>query len=169
MCCPATHLSSTVLAWATSLLPPIASNPAAAMKADGRFTLAITGDSTVNMRISTCQDPGFLSLIDIIRGADAAFTHVEATMHEFAGPELYPAAEGGWVWMRSPSFAAEELRWAGFDIVSLASNHSLDYSYGGLFASWKALKAAGLVHAGTGRNLAEARAPVYIDTPKDRK
>ncbi len=138
------------------------------MKADGRFTLAITGDSTVNMRISTCQDPGFLSLIDIIRGADAAFTHVEATMHEFAGPELYPAAEGGWVWMRSPSFAAEELRWAGFDIVSLASNHSLDYSYGGLFASWKALKAAGLVHAGTGRNLAEARAPVYIDTPKAR-
>ncbi|HEY1518016.1 MAG TPA: CapA family protein [Solirubrobacteraceae bacterium] len=138
------------------------------MKADGRFTLAVTGDSTVNMRISACQDPGFLSLIGLVRGADAAFTHVEATMHEFAGPELYPAAEGGWVWMRSPSFAADELRWAGFDIVSLASNHSLDYSYGGLFATWKALAAAGLVHAGTGRNLAQARAPVYLDTPKAR-
>lgn len=138
------------------------------MKADGRFTLAITGDCTVNMRISACEEPGFLSLIDLIRGADAAFTHVEATMHEFAGPELYPAAEGGWVWMRSPSFAAEELRWAGFDIVSLASNHSLDYSYGGLFATWETLAAAGLVHAGTGRNLAEARAPVYLDTPKAR-
>jgi len=138
------------------------------MKADGRFTLAVTGDSTVNMRISACQEPGFHSLIDLIRGADAAFTHAEATMHEFAGPELYPAAEGGWVWMRSPRFAAEELRWAGFDIVSLASNHSLDYSYGGLFATWDALAAAGLVHAGTGRNLAEARAPVYLDTPKAR-
>jgi poly-gamma-glutamate capsule biosynthesis protein CapA/YwtB (metallophosphatase superfamily) len=138
------------------------------MRADGRFTLAVTGDSTVNMRISACQEAGFLALLDLIRGADAAFTHVEATMHEFAGPELYPAAEGGWVWMRSPSFAAEELRWAGFDIVSLASNHSLDYSYGGLFETWDRLAMAGLVHAGTGRTLAEARAPVYLDTPKAR-
>jgi poly-gamma-glutamate capsule biosynthesis protein CapA/YwtB (metallophosphatase superfamily) len=138
------------------------------MKTDDRFTLAITGDSTVNMRISACQEPGFLALIDLIRSADAAFTHAEATMHDFAGAELYAAAEGGWVWMRSPSFAAEELRWAGFDIVSLASNHSLDYSYGGLFATWDALAAAGIAHAGTGSNLAEARAPAYLDTAKAR-
>jgi poly-gamma-glutamate capsule biosynthesis protein CapA/YwtB (metallophosphatase superfamily) len=135
---------------------------------DAGVTVVVTGDSTVNMRLSLCREPGFVSLIEIIRSADVAFTHVEATMHDFAGPELYPAAEGGWIWMRSPRFAAEELRWAGFDIVSLAGNHSLDYSYGGLFATWDALAAAGLPHAGTGRNLAEARAPAFVETPKAR-
>jgi hypothetical protein len=64
--------------------------------------------------------------------------------------------------------AAEELRWAGYDIVSLASNHCLDYSYGGLYSTWSALDAAGLSHAGTGRNLAEARAPAFVDTARAR-
>ena len=135
---------------------------------DDGVTMVVTGDSTVNMRLARCHERGFVSLVEMIRSADVAFTHVEATMHDFAGPELYPAAEGGWIWMRSPRFAAEELRWAGFGIVSLAGNHSLDYSYGGLFATWDALEAAGLPHAGTGRNLAEARAPAYVETPKAR-
>jgi len=132
------------------------------------FTVIVTGDSTINMRLSVCRDPGFLTLVEAIRGADVAFTHVESTIHDFEGPELYPAAEGGWVWMRSPRFAAQELKWIGFNIVSLASNHSLDYSYGGLYATWQALDEAGIAHAGTGRNLDEARAPTYIETTAGR-
>jgi poly-gamma-glutamate synthesis protein (capsule biosynthesis protein) len=120
------------------------------------------------MRLSTCADAGFLRLVEVIRDADASFTHLEATLHDFSEPELYPAAEGGWVWMRGEPFGAEELRWAGFDMVSLASNHTLDYSYGGLFATWKALEAAGIRHAGTGRTLAHARSPAYLETGKAR-
>ena len=52
--------------------------------------------------------------------------------------------------------------------MSTACNHSLDYSYGGLFSTWAALDEAGLVHAGTGMNLAEAREPAYLDTGKGR-
>lgn len=33
----------------------------------------------------------------------------------------------------------------------------LDYLYGGLVSTWKALDEAGMVHAGTGRNPGEAR------------
>jgi poly-gamma-glutamate synthesis protein (capsule biosynthesis protein) len=52
--------------------------------------------------------------------------------------------------------------------VSLATNHALDYSYGGLNSTWAALDAKGIVHAGTGRNLGEARAPAYLDTRRAR-
>lgn len=133
-----------------------------------KFSLAITGDSILNRRLSVHSEEGLLSLVKIIRDADVAYTHLETLIHDFDGPEVYPAAEAGWTWMRSPHFVADELKWAGFDIVSHASNHSLDYSYGGLISTWKALDEVGLPYAGTGRNLGEAREPAYLDTGKGR-
>jgi len=132
------------------------------------FTLAVTGDSILNRRLSVITDERFLSLVQVIRDADVGYTHLEMLIHDYEGPELYPAAEAGWTWMRAPNFIADELKWAGFDIVSHASNHSLDYSYGGLMSTWKALDSAGIPHAGTGINLGEARAPAYLDTEKGR-
>ncbi|MFC2002025.1 CapA family protein [Chloroflexota bacterium] len=132
------------------------------------FTIAVTGDSIINRRISVNTEDRFLSLVKVIRDADVAYTHLETLIHDYEGSELYPAAEAGWTWMRSPRFVTDELKWAGFDIISLACNHSLDYSYGGLMATWKALDEAGLPHAGTGRNLGEAREPVYLETGKGR-
>src|SRR6185436_13042857 len=122
----------------------------------------------INRRISVYSDESFMSLVKIIRDADVSFTPLETVIHDYEGPEVYPAAEAPDTWMRSPRFIAEELKWAGFDLVSHAHNHALDYSYGGLFASWKALNEAGLVHAGTGRNLGEARAPAYLETSHGR-
>lgn len=132
------------------------------------INIAITGDSIINRRVSVCQDERFLSLIKVIHGADIGYTHLETLIHDYEGPELYPGAEAGWTWMRSPEFIVDELKWTGFHMVSHASNHALDYSYGGLKSTWRALKAGGLVCAGTGNNLAEARAPAYLETAKGR-
>ncbi|MFC1982238.1 CapA family protein [Chloroflexota bacterium] len=132
------------------------------------FTLAVTGDAIINRRISVHTEERFLSLIRIIRDVDVGYTHLEGLIHDYEGPELYPAALSGWTAMRAPHFVADELKWAGFDIVSHASNHTLDYSYGGMFSTWKALDKADLPYAGTGRNLGEARAPAYLDTTKGR-
>lgn len=132
------------------------------------ITIAITGDTVINRRISVCTEERFLSLVKIIREADVAYTHLETLIHDYDGPEVYPAAEAGWTWMRSPRFVADELKWAGFVMVSHASNHALDYSYGGLASTWQALDEVGILHAGTGRNLGEAREPVYLDADKGR-
>lgn len=132
------------------------------------LTVAVTGDSIINRRISLYEDDSFQSLVNIVRGADVAFTHLETVIHDYDGLETYPAAEAGWIWQRSPRFVAGELKWAGFDIASVASNHSLDYSYGGLKSTCDALDEAGIVHAGTGKNLAEAREPGYLDAGKGR-
>ena len=135
---------------------------------EGEITIAITGDAIFNRRVSVVTDEKFLSVVKVIRDADVAYTHLETLIHDYEGPELYPAAEAGWTWMRSPRFVVDELKWVGFDIVSHACNHSLDYSYGGLFSTWKALEEGGLPYAGTGRNLGDARAPAYLETEKGR-
>jgi len=132
------------------------------------FTIAITGDTMMARRVSVSSEERFLSLVNILRNADVAYTHLETLIHDYEGPEVYPAAEGGFTWMRSPRFITEELKWMGFNMMSHASNHCMDYSYGGLLSTLKALDEAGLAHAGTGSHLGEAREPVYLDTGQGR-
>jgi poly-gamma-glutamate capsule biosynthesis protein CapA/YwtB (metallophosphatase superfamily) len=131
----------------------------------GCLTLASTGDSLITRRLSTNTEEAFLSVVELIRSADVAFTNLETTIHDYEG---YPAAQSGGAWMVSPPHVAEELKWAGFDLLSFANNHTMDWSAGGMFATMNILDQAGLTHAGTGENLAEARRPAYMDTDKGR-
>src|ERR1700734_2986037 len=126
------------------------------------YTLALTGDVIMNSPVSVCRDADVLAAVDLLRGADVTHAHLEIPLHDFAGADVFGAAEGALSWMRGPSRIAGELGWLGVDIVSAASNHSLDYSYGGLRATLAALDAAGLPHAGIGVDLAAARAPAFV-------
>ena len=85
------------------------------------INVSLSGDSIISKKISVCREENFLKLIDVIREADVAYTHLETNILNYSDPEVYPAAEAGWTWMRSPMFLADELKWAGFDIVSHAS------------------------------------------------
>ena len=53
-------------------------------------------------------------------------------------------------------------------MVGCANNHACDYGEAGLMATVAHLDAAGLVHAGSGRNLAQARMPAYLETRHGR-
>jgi hypothetical protein len=127
------------------------------------YRLAATGDVILNSRVSVCREPGVLAALALLRSADVVYAHLEIPLHDFA-PEIYGAAEGALSWMRGPTWIAEELAQLGVDLVSTASNHALDYSYGGLHSTHAALDAARLPHAGTGTDLAAARAAAYADT-----
>jgi poly-gamma-glutamate synthesis protein (capsule biosynthesis protein) len=132
------------------------------------FTLVVSGDTIMNHRASVSEDREFGKVVELLRGTDVVHTQLEMLLHDYDGPETYPAAEGAWSWMRAPTAIAEELKWCGIDLVSTPNNHTLDYSYGGLRQTWAALDAAGIVHAGTGRDLAEARRPGFLDTAHGR-
>jgi poly-gamma-glutamate capsule biosynthesis protein CapA/YwtB (metallophosphatase superfamily) len=54
---------------------------------------------------------------------------------------------------------------ASLDCCVLANNHVLDWGYAGLGQTLEALRAAGLLVAGAGRNAAEAAMPAAIDLP----
>ncbi len=50
----------------------------------------------------------------------------------------------------------------GFNLTAFANNHTLNYGEHGCLATIDALAEMGFTCAGAGRNLAEARAPVYL-------
>ena len=129
--------------------------------------LVATGDSLITMKQSVHCEPEFLGLVELVRGADVAFTNLEMLLHDY-DEDCYPAAECGGTYTRAPPSVLDELRWMGFDMFSTANNHSLDYMYGGLFETLFHLDQAGVPHAGTGRDLAEARKPAYLETDVGR-
>lgn len=130
--------------------------------------IALSGGCIIKRRFSVCDDRRFLDVVDALRDADITFGHLEGTIADADAPEVFPSAEAGWTWIRMPGYFAQELRWAGYDLMSHASNHCLDYMYGGLYETWKAMNAEGLPFAGTGQTLARARKPAYLETPKAR-
>ncbi|UCD43892.1 MAG: CapA family protein [Candidatus Bathyarchaeota archaeon] len=134
---------------------------------DKKLTLVATGDSLITMRMSVHSEPEFIQLVELIRDADLAFTNFEMLVHDYQD-NAYPAAQSGGTYMRAPPHIIEEIKWMGVDLVSTANNHSLDYSYGGLFSTKEQLDRADLPHAGTGKDLAEARRPTYMETPQGR-
>ena len=129
------------------------------------FTLALTGDSIITRRLSVYTEPAFTRLIDLVRGADAAFTNIEMLFHDF---EPYPMNESGGTYMRAEPALAKELSWAGFDLGSLANNHTGDYGALGMRLTKKYVAEAGIVAAGSGESLPEAREAKFLETAKGR-
>lgn len=128
-------------------------------------TLALTGDTIIMQRLSPFKEPEFTGLFDLIRGADAAFTNLETLFHDYEAP---PAHESGGTWMRTDPPILKELVWAGFDLVSRANNHAGDFGALGSQITSRYVRDAGLVEAGFGNSLAEAREARFLETPNAR-
>lgn len=134
-------------------------------RSDETFTMALTGDSIITRRLSVYQEPPFLEMIERIRAADVAFTNIEILFHDY---EFYPMHQSGGTYMRAQPALAKELAWAGFDLGSLANNHSGDYGPPAMLLTERYIKEAGIVAAGVGKSLAEAREAKFLETPKAR-
>jgi len=128
-------------------------------------TLALTGDTIIMQRLSPFTEPEFTGLFNLIRGADAAFTNLETLFHDYEAP---PAHESGGTWMRTDPPILKELVWAGFDLVSRANNHAGDFGALGSQITSRYVREAGLVEAGVGNSLAEAREARFLETPNAR-
>ena len=130
----------------------------------GDLTLVASGDTMITRRLSVFREEGFSRLVQLFREADVGFTNLEMLMHEY---EHSPGSAGGTFTASDPK-NLQELEWAGINLVSCANNHSYDYGEGGLLTNLRHLSTSNIVHAGTGRNLSEARAPGYLDTARGR-
>jgi poly-gamma-glutamate capsule biosynthesis protein CapA/YwtB (metallophosphatase superfamily) len=69
-----------------------------------------------------------------------------------------------WI-LRADPRTVQSLVNAGFDIVTLANNHMMDYGPLALTDTLNALNEAKILHTGAGMNLKEAREPAIITTP----
>lgn len=129
------------------------------------FSIALTGDSFIASKISGYSEPDFTEVFDTIRAQDLGFTNLEVLLNDYKG---IPAAQSGGTYAGAPTALADEIKWAGFHMVARANNHSLDYSYEGLRITTDTLDKKGIVRAGVGENLAEARSPAYCEAPFGR-
>ena len=131
-----------------------------------RFRCTATGDSMISRRLPMEGEyDGFSEVRNFIMQGDFRYGNLETTVHNF---ESYGGAQSGGSWLCSPPGVIDDLRKFGMNILCTANNHALDYSYGGLIRTLEYLEAAGMPYAGTGRSLADASRPVYIDTVSGR-
>ena len=129
------------------------------------LTMALTGDAIITRKLSVYQEPEFLKMINLLRNADMAFTNLEMLFHDY---EPYPMNQSGGTYMRAEPELVNELVWAGIDMVSCANNHTGDYGAGGMRLTVQYVDQAGLVYAGVGESLPEAREARFLETAKGR-
>jgi poly-gamma-glutamate capsule biosynthesis protein CapA/YwtB (metallophosphatase superfamily) len=139
------------------------------MTVELQITIALTGDSIIMRRLSISKNPDFLAVRKILSGADVGFTNLEGI---FQGSDDYPSYIAGNArateHLPSPPTLIHELQWFGINLVSMANNFSADFGDAGVLTNLRHLDAAGLAHAGTGKNLTQATAPAYLDTAVGR-
>ena len=128
-----------------------------AMKITEPFTFAAVGDIIIRRPVGT-GDAGYQALTGIMREADVTYANME-------GPILDEATFRGPV-AGGPKSVVDELKTMGVRIMTTANNHTMDAGEAGMYETNRLLDEAGIVHAGSGRNLADAREPRIAATRK---
>ena len=155
-------------ALALALAAPLAAQPAArtpagetGAKISQSFTVATVGDIIMPQPLSR-SDPRFTALVARISGADVGFANMESSLVDlstFAGPVTGTVA---------PLEVGAAIKAMGINLMNRANNHTFDGGLAGMVSTDRALDALGIAHAGTGRNLEDARAPGFLETRKGR-
>ncbi len=128
------------------------------------FTLVAVGDILLARRVgeriaSAGWAAPFAAFSPILASADLAFANLECPASYLGAP--YPGKPPV-VTFRAQPGSLLGLKGAGFDIVSLANNHTSDYGEEALGETLDALDTLGVARAGAGRDAKEARRPAIL-------
>jgi poly-gamma-glutamate synthesis protein (capsule biosynthesis protein) len=168
---PIPPASPTVAPSPTATLPPTP-EPVVSLMAVGDLMLA----RQLGARLAAGEvDYPFALVAETLRSADITVGNLECAISDRGEP--LPKSYR----FRAPPPAAEALARAGFDLVTLANNHAMDYGPEALADTLGLLAGAGVAHVGAGRDAAAARAPAvlernglriaflgYVDVPVER-
>lgn len=126
-------------------------------------TLLITGDFYGGGRIDSLIRNGnyeavFNNLLSISQKVDIAITNLESPLTDSNKPMLKTGPN-----IKASPSVAKALKFAGFNLVTLANNHIMDYGPKGLQDTMNYLDKEGIEHCGAGMNLAEASSVFYKD------
>jgi poly-gamma-glutamate capsule biosynthesis protein CapA/YwtB (metallophosphatase superfamily) len=146
--------------------------PAAELEASvaNGFTLAVVGDCIISRPLSQKRqsDRAFDAAMRILGRADATFGNLETSILDLRSFQGHPnSGAEDWGLTSAPGVAAD-LAALGFDLMSRANNHAMDWGVEGMRETGRRLDAAGIVQAGAGENRGLARAPQYFESPKGR-
>ncbi|MCD9023135.1 CapA family protein [Cohnella silvisoli] len=127
-------------------------------------TLALVGDilpaaKVLDLMKKNGFDHPFREAKSLLEAADIAAGNLETPITTRGTP----AEDKQYVFRGLPE-AVPAIKEAGFDYLSLANNHTLDYGWQGLSDTMDYLDDADLQHAGSGNDDREAFAPAYIES-----
>ncbi|MDH5648644.1 MAG: CapA family protein [Gammaproteobacteria bacterium] len=103
-------------------------------------------------------DYPFANVESLLTGADITFGNLEGPLTHGGSSDV----EKKYRFRSPPDKVAPALKRAGFDVVSLANNHTLDYGQQGLVDTMAALDDAGIAYAGAGLDASAARRAVVL-------
>ncbi len=131
--------------------------------ADQSVEIAATGDINLDRALGAIIAGGrldfpFEQVAPILQAADLAVGNFESALGDMGEPANKSYA------FRSPPVAAESLARAGFDVITLANNHALDYGPEALLQGLNLLQAQQLATIGAGPDAASARAPAILES-----
>jgi hypothetical protein len=130
---------------------PVATGPNRALQ---RLSIAAVGDmmlGTNYQRNHLADDDGvsFLQMvIPVLAAADIALGNLEGVLLDGGEQAKKCSNPNACYLFSSPSRYIDHYKRAGFDVLSLANNHSRDFGEEGRFAGMKIIVAAGLHHSG---------------------
>lgn len=124
------------------------------------FHITLTGQSMIRSDVRA-HAPDAVPVIKSLLAGDVIFTNFETTIVDEKKGQSH--MNGRFV---SPPEALDALASFGFNLVSVANNHSWDLKVPGIENTLEEAKRLNLAHAGTGNTIAEAAAPGYLRTPK---
>ncbi|MDX1664116.1 MAG: CapA family protein [Candidatus Promineifilaceae bacterium] len=124
--------------------------------------LAAVGDLMLDRALGVVIANGrldypFAEVAAVLQQADIAVGNLESAL----GDSGEPVAKA--YTFRAPPGAAEAVARAGFDVVSLANNHALDYGPEALSQGMNLLQRQDVRTVGAGANASRARAPAFIE------
>ena len=108
-------------------------------------------------RGSDINDTFSATLLERMRNADVFMLN-----NEFPFSTRGTPTEGKTFTFRANPSNIEMYAQIGVDLVSLANNHAYDYGEQALLDTFSTLEGAGIPYVGAGRNIEEAKKPVYL-------
>jgi poly-gamma-glutamate capsule biosynthesis protein CapA/YwtB (metallophosphatase superfamily) len=128
-----------------------------------RQTLLFAGDVMLargvgdKMRAERDWKYPFEKIAPTLRAADLAFANLECPISDTGRNRHHLYS------FRADPRALEGLKFAGFDVMSLANNHAYDWGPGALLDTLKRLRAAGIVPVGAGESDRQVHYPVMVN------
>mgnify|MGYP000935940457 CR=1 FL=1 len=104
----------------------------------------------------------FLETAHILKQGDVVFANLEEAITSRTH-SLTDIKNGGKYVLKNPVDSINGLKYAGFNLFSLANNHILDYYEEGLFDTIKILEENDIKYSGAGKNLEDAKKPAILE------
>ena len=141
---------------------------------DQQVTFAAVGDIMLDHEVSEVierrgPDFPFLNVASELKNADIVFGNLETPLTASQENVIWDFSKYGWngtakpIFLKGSPMAAVGLKNTGFNVVSIANNHILDYGIKSLSDTLTVLHKNDIMPVGFGRNTREATAPKLLE------